>query len=157
MNNRNNTPQSEEQLINTATIIFFALIAGVVVFATIMLYLIEVQKTMFTSDNEPNTSLHEIFQYIIPVLALSCLAIGRFLYNMQLTKIRAATGTTRYSMYLTALLIKYSLIEGPALFTIVAYMQTGNHYYMYILAVLLMYFISQKPSLSRFKEETEPA
>ena len=155
MNNRNNPPQSKEQLIKTAGIIFFALIAGVVIFAGVMLYMIEVQKTIFTSDNDPNTSIHEIFQYLIPVFALSCLAMGRFLHNLQLNKIRTATGPMRYSMYLSALLIKYSLIEGPALFSIVAYMQTANPYYMYILTVLLLYFISQKPSLSRFKEETE--
>jgi hypothetical protein len=52
----------------------------------------------------------------------------------------------KLSGFQTALIIKYALLEGPALIGIVAFNNNGNLLYLIISGILLLYLIIQRPT-----------
>lgn len=55
--------------------------------------------------------------------------------------------------YQTALIIRFSLLNGASLFGIVCYMQTGNLLFIIISGLLALYFLSLRPTKDKIEND----
>jgi hypothetical protein len=131
--------------IQTLTIIYFALLAGTVMFLAAGIFIV--------NENPPVNDDKE-FEMILKIVLVSlCVTgpfIGNFLFFKQLGDARLKENLSeKLKIYQTGLLIKLSLIEAAGLFSIVAYILTGNMLMLagYVFAFLM--FLVNRPSVSR--------
>lgn len=117
-------------------IIHFALTAGVAFF---MLIAIVLQFTGF----EPELKEMEMILLGITVFAaVSGVFTGNLLFRKRLEQLVEQKSLKEKLMgYQSALIIKYAFVEGPAFFTIVAYLLTANILFP-VIAVLLVFTLA---------------
>src|SRR5690554_3198676 len=134
------TPSSFLRII---TIIHFVLMFGVVAFGGI-LYLLSYNPTL--NWNETG----EVFFYAVPILAVVCVLFGNILYKSRLDKLSEMSDLKNKLMgFQTASIIKYALLEGASLFSLVAFLLTNNLLYLIIAGALVVYNIFQRPTKER--------
>lgn len=125
------------------TIIHFALIFGVVAFGGI-LYLLSYNPTLNWNESG------EVFFYAVPILAVVCVLFGNILYKSRLDKLKEVSNLRDKLMeFQTASIIKYALLEGATLFSLVAFLQMNNLLYLLIAGVLVVYNLFQRPTKER--------
>jgi len=129
--------------LKTLSIIHLALCSGVFIFGFIM----------FSKTNSTEIILddsNDIFKYIIPSAAIIAIFLSNFLFKSQLNSISEnAELKEKLVKYQSASIIKYAVLEGVALFSIVTYTSTNNFLYLLIAACLLLYLIFQRPTSSK--------
>ncbi|NHF60226.1 hypothetical protein FK220_012800 [Flavobacteriaceae bacterium TP-CH-4] len=90
--------------------------------------------------------------YAVPVLA----AIGYFVSQWLFQKMVKGIGkeepiSNKLGAYRTASIIKYALIEGPALFASAAYYLNGNALHLVIGIFMVFYLFRQRPSRQKIE------
>jgi hypothetical protein len=138
---------SINEMIKKMNLIFFALMSGIFMFLLISLYLVEVTKAP-TSSEVGSTLL-----MVVPFIAISCSLAAYFLSNSMLKKARTASNETKIAQYQSAYLVRYSLLEGPSIFSIVGYYLSGNRLFLVILAIVWAVMAINKPSISKYRKD----
>lgn len=134
--------------VKNITIIHFALLAGMVLFAAVAF---AVGKPFTTQINTTDPLL-----IAVPVLAVSCLFISNLLYKKFLAgAVEANDVPGKLVGYQTAFIIRNALIEGPALFAIVAFLLSGSVVFIAIAIALILYFFSLRPTKDKIAEELQ--
>lgn len=136
-----------EAMIRRMNLIYFAIISGIIVFTGICFYLVQ-------SGREVSAEIDDAFKILVPLLAVAGTFASRFVYSLLVKKAAAANGSERLSKYQTAVLVRLATLEAPCLFSIVAYLMTGNSFYLIVLSALLILILLYKPNMFRYKEET---
>ncbi|MCK7590742.1 hypothetical protein M0G43_09165 [Subsaxibacter sp. CAU 1640] len=89
----------------------------------------------------------DIFMIIVPIVAVSGLMLSRVVFNKQLETVQSLTDLkSKMERYQTARLIMYALIEGPALFALVLFLNSENAFFLLIALGMILYFIILKPT-----------
>lgn len=102
-------------------IIHFALTAGVVFFLLIAIVL------QFTGFEPELKEMEMILLGITVFAAISGIFTGNLLFRKRLEQLVELKSLEKKLLgYQSALILKYALVEGPAFFTIVAYLLTAN-------------------------------
>lgn len=133
------------------TIIAFALMAGLALFAAVVTYLI-------TSDSSMGSEAIISPQMDIMLVAgfgLLCLTMSRFISSKILkdtSRKQRQDYPTAIGRYRTALIIRLALLEGPGLFACAFALVTGNLNLLLITAFLLAMMWLSKPSETEFEE-----
>lgn len=131
----------QNNFLKTITLIYYALLAGQIMFLAVA-YLL--------NSNQISSKKHEmydIFIIIVPILIGSGLFLSNFIFKMLIGKIEQNTSIENKLMtYRSALIIKYALMEGPSLFAIVAFLISGNAIFLAFSAVMILAFILQRPN-----------
>jgi hypothetical protein len=143
ISNSNQSNPKENFKINF--VIYFALLTGILMFAILAYF--------FQSEQEVrlNESLLNIFTYIVPTFAVFEIFLSRFMYNKFVQQIKSeATLFEKISKYRTTKIVSWALLEGAALFSIVAFIITRSVFFYLVLFVILIAFILSKPSLDEF-------
>lgn len=123
-------------------IIYFALLVGIIMFA-LFAYLFPRGQ-----EDVPNENLLNIFTYIVPTLAVFEIFLSRFMYHKFIQQIQSnATLFEKISKYRTAKIVSWALLEGAALFSIIAFIITRSFFFYIVLFVIVIAFILSKPSL----------
>lgn len=138
------TPNS---FVKTLTLIHSVLIMGLVTFAGVSLYL---------GNGEINFDFNteDTFLIILPVLAITALVLSRIIPQKLLESTKETQDLRKIlTQYQTASIIKYALIEGPALVGIVMFMSTSNAAFLAISGVLIIYLLLQKPTKTKIENE----
>ncbi len=136
------TPRS---FLKTLTIIHLAMVAGPLLAATIFFMNTELQTNGTQSD---------IFVYIFPIIALAGVFGSKFLFNLFVKNLKNhETLQAKLTGYQTASLIKYGLLEGPALLNIVWFSVTGNLLYLSIGCALILFLFVQRPSADKVEND----
>ena len=134
---------SNNPSLKTLSIIHLALCSGVFIFGFIM----------FSKTNSTEIILddsNDIFKYIIPSAAIIAIFLSNFLFKNQLNSITEnAEIKEKLVKYQSASIVKYAVLEGTALLSVVIYSSTTNFLYLLIALGMLLYLIVQRPTLSK--------
>ena len=127
------TQLTSKSYFTSLKIIHFALTAGVVFF---MLITFTLQFTGF----EPELKEMEMILLGITVFAaISGIFTGNLLFRKRLEQLVELKSLEKKLMgYQSALILKYALVEGPAFFSVVAYLLTANILFP-VITVLLVF------------------
>lgn len=144
----NNTPPITPKLfLRTITIIHFALVAGVLMFGVVMFTITLNQKLdlSYTGD---------AMFFVVPIFAIAGILVGNYLYRKTIKEL-SSKNTLREKLggFQTASLIKYALLEGPALLGLVAFMNEGNRYYLIISIFLVGWLFMQRPTRDKIERD----
>jgi hypothetical protein len=133
--------QTTQQYFKALTILHFALVIGLVLFS-IIAYVVHGAGAF---DN--NATLSAIFQYMVPVLAFLGIAAGNVLYKKQVNEIKKKVGLAeKLNAYRGPFTLRDALLEGPALFAIIAYLLCGNTLLLGVAVLLIVVFILIRPT-----------
>ena len=136
------TPKS---YIRTITIIHLALIMGLILFSGVSYSIIETNFLSFDFGSD-------VFVMLVPSLAVGGAFASNFIYNKKIGELTSLESLKDKVMgYQTACIIRYALLEGPALLGIVTYMQTGNLFFLIIAGALIVYFITLRPTKEKIE------
>lgn len=142
---RNNINPNPRSAVKMLTIIHAGLIAGVVLF-TLVTFSITPQRG-FSFATDPFV----IIDIILPVFGI---VVGNLVYKTLVAKIPSDKSLNqKIAAIQAASIVRFALLEGPSLFSIVVYMLTGNLLFLMILALVLAYFISVRPSRNKVIED----
>jgi len=126
-------------------IVHLALVLGIVFFALITIFL---QLNGFGDLGE---DLNNIFFYTVIAFTIGGLFASNMVFKKKLGAINPKNSLLeKGEKYREALIIKFALIEGPAFFSIVVYMLTGNSILLIIIAFLVVVFIINRPTKDKF-------
>lgn len=93
------------------------------------------------------------FFLIVPTIAIGGLYAGNFIFKKKLTELDAvASLRSKLTGYQTASIFKWALLEAPALFSMVAFIQSGNQMFLIITVVLVGYLLTQRPTKDKVIE-----
>ncbi len=99
-----------------------ALLLGVFLFGIVIIFVRRVSKF-----EGVQTSTDKILQVTVLVLAALGIWIGFTLFNKRISSLPAtASPKEKMSVYLSASIIRWALIEGPAFFAMIGFFITGN-------------------------------
>jgi hypothetical protein len=99
-------------------------------------------------------NMDDEFVFIVPVLALGGFFGGYLIFKKQKYVLREKEGfQEKLSGYQSVLITRFALIQGPSLFSIIAYILSGNVFFLLITGLLSVYFIFLRPT--REKIETD--
>ena len=145
---QNNTPiVTPKSFLKTLSLIHLSLVAGVVIFG-IMMYL-------QTPNQEISINYEgDVMFFVVPFMAIAGIFAGNYLYNIIITNLNSKkTLKEKLSGFQTASIIKYALIEGPALLGIIAFMNEGNQYFLLISLLLILWLLAQRPTRDRVERD----
>ena len=141
----NNSQSNPKQNFKINFIIYFALLAGIMMFALLAYF--------FPNGQEvgKNENLLSILTYVVPTFAVFEIFLSRFMYSKFILQIQNnATLLEKISKYRTAKIISWALLEGAALFSVVAFIITRSVFFFVVLFVIIIAFILSKPSIDVF-------
>ena len=90
-----------------------------------------------------------ILQVIVLLLAAGGFFAGSALFKKQLLKIREmqiATVKEKFTVYRSACILQWTLLEGPCLFSIICFFLTGNYAFIALTTVLILLFTMLGPA-----------
>lgn len=133
-------------------ILHLALIAGQVIFLLITLLLVTTSGPLSTFPEETR----RLFTGIAAGLALAGLAGSWLLFKSRLRSLQnKATLQEKCNGYRAALLIRYALLEAPALFTLVVFLLTGDYIFMGIALLLVIACAFARPAPAAMVEHLQ--
>lgn len=110
----------------------------------------------FNTELETNGTASDIYVYVFPIIALIGIFSSKFIFNLLIKKLKTKeTLQAKLAGYQSASLIKFALIEGPALLNIVWFSQTGNLLYLTIGGVLILFLFMQRPKTEKIETDLE--
>lgn len=120
-------------------IVHLAIMAGVLLFMGVVYFVVGPKVT--------DESLYDTFRYLVPGLAIAAIFTGRFISQKMTEGLHSNTELSQKLMtYRTASIVRWALIDGVALLSIVAYMLTGNTVMILVALACVAYLFTQRPS-----------
>lgn len=126
----------------TLNLLFAALLAGQVLFAGLAVYTVGAHV-----PPENQMTLDHILDVVVMAVMISGFFMSNYFYRLRLQEARNEPSLAgKLAAYKTALMLRLSLLEAPALITTFAYLLTGDKVFMGMAVVVILFFISLKPS-----------
>jgi hypothetical protein len=137
-----------EKFTKELSILHWALVGGL--FSIIVLFLVFIfQEYVFKFSQSV-----DIYLYVCPILAIGGIYIGRYMYEKRIAEAKELTTLDeKLAGFRAAYVMRASLIEGPALISLVLGMNSENLAYILISAILLGYLFLQSVTKDRIVEE----
>lgn len=125
-------------------IIFYALSAGQLFFLAVLWFL--------NSDRTPSPNeLDKYFIFIVPTVGLISMFMSRFVYSQALIKLNQTDSIPeKLIKYRTFKIISWAILEGAALFSLVAFFVTANYLYVAVFIFVFGFFLFNRPSKEGF-------
>ena len=125
-------------------ILFFAMIAGLVLFAIVAYYL------NMTEQGAKDPSLNGMFYFIVPSTLVLGIIGGQYLSNAKFQAAKEAPNlSAKLEGFRTGMILRYATIEGPGMLAIVAYLLTNNFLYLVIGLAGILFFLRHQPTKDR--------
>ena len=97
-------------------------------------------------------NMDDRFVFIAPVLALGGFFGGYLVFKKQKYVLREKESIQqRLTGYQSLLITRFVLIQGPAVFAIVAYILSGNIFFLFITGLMSVYFIFLRPTREKIE------
>lgn len=137
MSTAGHTPQTPKENLRAIRVFCIAIIAGVTVFAGVMLGINSVSGPVMETTENPDTK--NIFLAVCGILALACLYFANKHYNKKISEARSSGDTlmARLNVYRNALIRYMALCDFPAMFAIISYFTTGDLVLLLVVGVML--------------------
>ncbi|KXO01326.1 hypothetical protein LS48_02380 [Aequorivita aquimaris] len=144
---KNTSPITPKSFLRTFTLIHLVLVASVLIFGLMMFLQTKNQELIFTYSGD-------VMFFVVPFMAIAGIVAGNYLYG-NIIKGLASKNTLMEKLngFQSASVVKYALLEGPALLGIVAFMNEGNQYFLIISLLLLGWLIMQRPTRDRVERD----
>ncbi|UCS94643.1 hypothetical protein KZP23_06415 [Echinicola marina] len=98
----------------------------------------------------PNESFHLFLKFLIPSLVLASIFGSGIYFKKQLIKHKQCKSLKdKLTGYITALVLKYAMLEVPAIMAIVAYFVSADILFLGLAGILIIIFLLHKPSQSK--------
>jgi hypothetical protein len=99
-------------------------------------------------------NMDDRFVFIAPVLALGGFFGGYLVFKKQKNVLRENENIQqRLAGYQSVLITRFILIQGPAIFAIVAYILSGNIFFLFITGSMSVYFIFLRPTREKIESD----
>jgi hypothetical protein len=132
-------------------ILYFAMLAGQVIFAAIVTTLVE---TGVLSNGIDSVSF--IMQVVIIVIAACAIPASFILFRKRLADINPEEDLAKkIEKYRAALILRMALCEFPAMFAIIAYFITTNRSFLWITILLIGNFLLIYPSRDKIIQQLQ--
>lgn len=131
-------PTNLKELYNSIKILPLALIAGLCMISGIMIYMKQGQDA---SDN-----FGGLFVIIIALIAATGFILGSFLFRKRIADSMGKTMIEKLVIYRQATIIRFALLEGPGILSIVLFFLSGNYLYMVITGAMVLFMLLNKPT-----------
>jgi len=140
----NQLPIHPKQFLISLRIIHFALIVGQLIFAGIVIYLVD-------NGSSPNLKeYNNVFLIIAIFFTFGAIFAGNTIYKSKLKAILPGEKVIeKLQIYRVTLIIKYGILEGAAMFSIVAYFLIANFLFLIFLGVIIAAFLFSTPSVDK--------
>lgn len=147
----NKSPITSGGYIRTLTILTFALMAGQVVFAGIVLF----NNSM---DNSAKVDFPIAVAYgICGMLLASGLGAGKVIHDKKMKEIRMKTSLEiQLNDYRSAFIIRYAMMEMPGFAAIVFFLLTGEHFLLFFSFASVIAMFVFRPTLNKLIQDLQP-
>lgn len=147
----NTNKQTSREYFKSLKIIYYALIAGQLFFASTSLYL----QLSGNFDTEVK-DIRDVFLYVVPLFVIAGIFGSNYIFKI---KIKAAKNKPNLMEkmfdYRGALIVRYALLEGPSFFCIVVYLMTGDIVFMGMFVLIIIIFLTINPSRHKAAKNLE--
>jgi len=141
-----------QSLLKTAKLIWASIAAQMLIIGAVAYFVYKPHTTGFDSSD---TSV--IVVYISYILILTAIPGSYSLYNYLVKKTpKDQPEELLFARYRTSLYVKYALLEGAALFAIVAYAVSGSSNPLYAFFIPIVVLLMSKPSEHEFRKDFFP-
>jgi hypothetical protein len=132
--------------IRSLRIIFFALLAGQLIFFV----------TWYLAGAIPIIQdLKGIFDYLVPLFLFGSIFLSKFIYRILINKVKDSTFVKKLEGYKNAVIVSLAILESANFMAITAYMLTGEILYAAASLIMFLLFIINAPSEDKFRAELE--
>lgn len=132
--------KNSQDYFTTLNLIYFSLVAGLIIFMAI---------TVILNSRQEPTDFQAIgvFIYLVPVICIMAILASIYIPKYKLPEIDSKENLKEKLFYYQGLLImKWAFLEGGALFALVSFLLTGYFMLGGFALLLILYLILQKPS-----------
>jgi hypothetical protein len=121
-----------------------ALFIGQIILAIVFWILVQNKK-----EFEADASFERILQSVVVIIAGICILGSNIVFKKKIEAIKASTENVdvKIQQYVTNALVKFTIIECPAVLSLIAYYLTGNLSFFLFGIAILIYFAIQKPGI----------
>jgi hypothetical protein len=142
-----NMPARESQkpsdYINQLRAIFYMMVGGPLIFFVVVYFL---NRGRHASDFDPE--MHTIFMYIVPLFCIFHAIVAYWMYEQRLRKARKqSTLQDKLKEVLQGSIVKFAILEGATLLTLVVYLLTNHILYAGFYIVMLILFAMSNPTV----------
>jgi hypothetical protein len=127
----------------TLNILFFGLVMGPVMLAAVALVLIQTGMFVPLVDD----ALGAVFGIAVPGVGIGAFFASKILFEKRMPAVIARpTLDDKLEGYRTELILKYALLESPAIFSFLAFLLTGTMLFFAIGAAMLLFMVFVRPT-----------
>lgn len=131
-------PTNLKELYNSIKILPLALMAGLCMISGILLFLKQGEEVRSESGG--------LVVILVALLAAGGFILGSFIFRKQIAESMGKTMIEKLVIYRQAMIIRFALLEGPGLFSIVLFFFTGNYLYMVITGAMVLFMMLNRPT-----------
>ena len=143
---KQNLKLMQNSFLKTMRIIFFALLAGQIIFMAVAFFTV--------NNNPPQSQSDDLFNLIVPVAIGLGLFMSSLLFKQMLAKIKKDDSfEQKLEAYRSALIIRYALLEVPSIFSTVVYLFSGNIIFLAFSGVMILAFLINMPSRDKATQD----
>ncbi len=137
---------SQDNFARTLSIIHSSLLLGLVIFAGFVFW----HNPNFTPDMNSN----DIFIYLVPLTAVAGYFGSNYVFQNSIQTIDGKDGLQdKLNGYQVASILKYMLIEGPAILALFAYYLNSNALHLVVACCLIIYLFSLRPTKKKIIDD----
>jgi uncharacterized membrane protein YsdA (DUF1294 family) len=136
----------KQNALRSLNILHKALLMGQVFFAAVCVFII------YTKAAEPALKeLEKVLQVVALVMTTGGIFAGMAVFKKKLLQIREmqADAEAKFSLYRSALILQWALLEGPSIFCIICFFITGNYAFIALAIVIMFVFVMTTPSKNK--------
>lgn len=100
-------------------------------------------------DNRNVAGLFKTLQFVAGFFAISSVTTAFVIFKKKVTELQLSDSnlSERIVLYRSACILKFALIQGPAIFSIIAYFICSNASFMVLAVILIVLFAMQRPTI----------
>ncbi len=139
-------PTTPRKFLNTLTLLHTALTAGPLIIGLIFYYNTPIQEYQELEG--------DIFIYVFPFIGLMGVLASTYMFKILIKNLENKPGLhEKLAGFLSASLIRFALLEGPAILNLVWFSNTGNLLFLTVAGVLVLLLFLQRPTKLKVDRE----
>jgi hypothetical protein len=143
------TPKS---FFRSLLILFWAMVAGQVIFGLITFFQVSILKKGSILDRQ----ILDIMLWIAPGLAVSGIALGWIFFDIRLKVLRDKSNLReKLSGYQSAMIVKLAMMEGPSLLALVLFFLSGEYIFLAVAAFVVLVFLFSHPTKAKIIQQLQ--
>ncbi|PWT95955.1 MAG: hypothetical protein C5B52_16810 [Bacteroidetes bacterium] len=145
--------ENRKSELKSLQVLYLALLTGQVLFLGISFVVVHYNDTMLISEN-----FSRIFQVLALGVAAAAFFIGYNIFKKRVQGINEAGYITlerKIEQYRAVSIIRWALMEGSTLFSIIGFITTSNYAFVILAAVMLFFFAGLNPTKDKLAKDLQ--